>query len=72
MFINYTRVEELFGDTYNLSPRFHVCDLDTSYGGAKSACLMALDFEREIEIKLASNFPFKSLAKGECLVSTAI
>jgi len=43
-FLNYTRVEEHLGKTYNLSPRFHICNLETEYAGKESACLMALDF----------------------------
>ena len=30
-FINYTKVNEMFGETYNLSPRFHICAIDTDF-----------------------------------------
>ena len=52
-FINFNKVEELYGDTYNISPRFHICDIDTTYSGPSSACIMAWDFERERKIELA-------------------
>ena len=29
-FLNYTRVLELYGEEYNLSPRFHFCDVDVT------------------------------------------
>ena len=68
-FINYTKVGEVLGDTYNLSPRFHICDVERAFADSEMGCLMAMDFERENEIGLSSHFPFESLGKGECLVS---
>ena len=68
-FINFNKVEELYGDTYSISPRFHICDIDTTYSGKSSACIMAWDFERERKIELAPLFPYETLGRGECLVS---
>lgn len=70
-FLNYTQVEALFGKTYNLSPRFHMCGADvTGTNGQFNACIMAFDFKREQEIDLGQNFPFSRLERGECLLST--
>ena len=70
-FLNYTQVEALFGKTYNLSPRFHMCGAEvTGTNSEFNACLMAFDFAREKEIDLGLNFPFSGLKSGECLIST--
>ena len=71
-FLDYSQVESLFGKTYNLSPRYHSCGVDilkdTTGSKEGEACIMALDFEREAEIKLGEKFPYSSLAPGECLL----
>ena len=68
-FLDYRQVVDNFGEeTYNLAPRFHMCDIDVSrvYNG----CIMALDTEREKAIDLGVSYPFASLSAGECVVSS--
>ena len=30
-FLNFTQVDTIFGDRFNLAPRFHICDVKTGY-----------------------------------------
>lgn len=70
-FLNYTRVRELYGDEYNLSPRFHFCDVHVTGSDAdqtNEGCVMMMDLEREKEIGLAVNFPVEALEPGQVVL----
>lgn len=68
-YLNYTQVQTVTNDEYNLSPRLQFCtayNLDT--GVYKSLCVMLMDTDRETEIGLGSDYPYEPLAAGECLI----
>ena len=63
-------MKEVVGDQYNLSPRFHIAGINTDFAGSEQDFyIMALDFAKENEIDLGTQFPFQSLEDGECLLS---
>lgn len=70
-FINFNKVQEVISpETYNLAPRFHICEVELSYTDERTGCFMALDLAHERTIDLAPNFPFSELAQDECLFSS--
>ena len=75
-FLNYTRVLDLYGEQYNLSPRFHFCDVDVTTqresineeSQNQHTCIMMMDTDREREIGLANKYPFEALEPGEIIL----
>ena len=66
--LNYTHVEELYKDEFNLAPRWHTCHIQARNYQLKEPCLMVWDTKREEEIELAPGYPYDPLGYGECLV----
>mmetsp|Transcript_1214 Transcript_1214/g.1859 ORF Transcript_1214/g.1859 Transcript_1214/m.1859 type:complete len:198 (-) Transcript_1214:1127-1720(-) len=81
-YLNYTAVKERIAEVNidaNLSPRLQFCGSKMSYtvpnkrgSGTKvesfSSCIGAIDTAREKEISIGTDYPFKPLGPGECLV----
>ena len=75
---NYTHIYQLYGDTYNLSPREQFQDISANYSsegypelkGFKGT-IVFMDTIRENQINLGNDWPFDPLAEGECLASSA-
>ena len=76
---NFTRIEELYGDKYNLSPRHQyqsvyanktINETNSTMLTGFEGTLIFMDTDRENRIKLGKDWPFKTLNEGECLAST--
>ena len=67
---NYTRVTELYGDTYNLSPRWNQYLYIGVNGNYTSGFYYFYDQEREKEIAIGTSWPYPDLETGECILSS--
>ena len=70
--INYSQVKDMDLD-YNLSPRMQFCGSRAATGSSRFAdetdvCIAFIDTDQEDKIKLGTDYPFKALDEGECLV----
>ena len=79
-YINYTRIEELYPNKFNLAPRMHTfypgntgsmsnCDYPTAIPTI-TGNLYFINMEREEEIAAGtSSWPFPDLKEGECVLT---
>ena len=79
-YINYTRIEELYPDKFNLAPRYHTfypgstgsmpgCDYPTETP-LITGNIYFINMEREQEIAAGtSSWPFPDLKEGECVLT---
>ena len=64
-------MKELYGDTYNLSPRWNQwIAVETADGTSASGYYYFIDIEREKEIAIGTSWPYPDLKTGECLLSS--
>ena len=74
--MNYTKVEELYGNEYQIAPRFgtwcHTWNNDNTYTDAKrlygAGYVHWIDLEREAEIGVGTSWPYNDLASDECVL----
>ena len=80
-YLNYTQVEQLYGDQYNLSPRFQQTYYYQSGWEAYAPDdvkvisnvwnqISIMDLEREANIELGTSWPYPDLAADECVLSS--
>ena len=76
--MNYTQVETMYGDTYNLAPRFHALGngYEETWQEQTSAqllgtygCIYFIDLAQEEKIGVGIDWPYPDLAAGECVVT---
>ena len=68
---NYTQVKELYGDTYNLSPRWNQwVGIVAADGSEANGHYYFIDIEREKEIAIGTSWPYPDLETGECILSS--
>ena len=60
--LNYTQVNELYGNEFNLSPR----SMFTTPGDFR---YVFLDLEREKNIELGLAWPYPDIGPGECIMT---
>ena len=68
-FLNYTQVKTLYGEKFNLAPRFHECGVHLSGAEYVEMGITFWDTQREKDIKLGISYPFEPLGPGECIVA---
>ena len=59
--LNYTHIQELPDNDFNLAPRLHTCRASPQNVKLKDPCLMLWDTDREKEIELAPGYPYEAL-----------
>ena len=68
---NYTQVTELYGDTYNLSPRWNrFLSVSMQDGTDAAGYYYFIDLEREKEIAIGTSWPYPDLETGECVLTS--
>jgi hypothetical protein len=71
-YMNFTKQNEINGDTYNLAPRKLWCNSNVSSASSYSyyqGCLMLMDTALEKAMSLGVTYPFNSLEQNQCVVS---
>ena len=77
--LNYTRVQELYGDKYNLAPRYHSAVYAYPEWQQYTETLMIpegynhiyfYDKELEKDINVGTSWPYNSLQPDECILSS--
>lgn len=82
-FFNFTQVESLYGDEFNLAPRWHTELSDATDqisarttatvlpvgNGEDQAFYYFLDLPKESAINVGTDWPYPDLAPGECLLT---
>ena len=59
---NVTQIKELYGDTYNLSPRWNrFLSVYTANGTNSAGYYYFIDIEREKEIAIGTSWPYPDL-----------
>ena len=71
---NYTQITELYGYTYNLSPRWHMWQTTYDYSTPSSdgatmlpsgrSWINFIDLEREKELEIGTDWPYPDLKLG--------
>ena len=75
--LNYTHIQEMYGDELNVSPRMGYSGGQTylpnhAHHGITNPLLVFMDTDQEKKINLAPDWPYGPIDEGGCIVSKQI